>query len=92
MNRLNGMKIAWDNLVSIHVSMFYAQRLLDGVLNHFAERLWGTKTISMFKMGYKMFSDCAKLSSALVPRIKSDRSLNPSFLRPKAVKPFQKRL
>ena len=28
----------------------------------------------MFKMGYEIFSNCAKFSSALVPRIKSDRS------------------
>ena len=29
----------------------------------------------MFKMGWGIFSNCAKLSSALVPRIKNDRSL-----------------
>ena len=29
----------------------------------------------MFKMGYEIFSNCAKLSSTLVPRINSDRSL-----------------
>ena len=74
-NHLNGVKIAWDNLVLFHRSMFLAQRHLDGVLNYFAERWWGTKTLSMFKMGYEIFSNCAKLSSALVPRIKSDRSL-----------------
>ena len=46
-----------------------------GVLNHFPERRWwDTKTVS--KMGYEIFSNCAKLSSALVPRIKSDRSLS----------------
>ena len=32
-------------------------------------------TFSMFKMGYELFSNCAKLSSALVPRIQNDRSL-----------------
>ena len=67
------MKIAGDNLVSR--SMIYAQRLLDGVPNHFAERCWGTKTVSLFKMGYDIFHNCAKLSSALVPRIKIDRTL-----------------
>ena len=30
----------------------------------------------MFKMGCEIFSNCAKLSSALVPRIKNDHSLN----------------
>ena len=35
---LTSMKIAWDKMVSVHVSMFYDQRLLDGVLNNFAER------------------------------------------------------
>ena len=34
MNHLTDMKIAWDYLVSFHISMFYAKRLLDGVLNH----------------------------------------------------------
>ena len=55
--------------------MFYAQRLLDGVLNHFAERWWGMKMVSLFKVGYKIFSNSVELSSALVPRIKSERSL-----------------
>ena len=74
-NHMNGMKIARDNLVSFHRSMFLAQRLLGGVLNHFAERWWGMKTVSMFKMGYEIFSNCVKSSSALVPKIKNDRSL-----------------
>ena len=30
MNHLNGVKIAWDDLVPFHRSMFLAQRLLDG--------------------------------------------------------------
>ena len=30
MNDLNSMKIVLDNLVSFHISMFYAQRPLDG--------------------------------------------------------------
>ena len=38
MNYLTRMKIARENLLSIPKSMFYAQRLLDGVLNHFAVR------------------------------------------------------
>ena len=33
------------------------------------------KTFPMFKMGHEIFSKCTKLSSALVPRIKNDRSL-----------------
>ena len=37
MNHLTCMKIAWDSLVSIQVSMFYAQNLLDGLLNNFPE-------------------------------------------------------
>ena len=75
MNHLNGMKIARDNLVYFHRSMFFAQGLLGGVLKHFAERWWGMKTSSMFKIGYEIFSNSAKLSSARYPRIKSDRSL-----------------
>ena len=35
------------------------------------------ENISMFKLGYEIFS-CAKLSSALAPRIKKDSSLNGS--------------
>ena len=77
MNHLTSTKIAWDNLLSVHISMLYAQGLLDGVLNHFAERLWGMKTFSIFKRGYEIFSNCVKLSSALVPRIKNDRPLIP---------------
>ena len=60
---------------------FFAQRLLDGVLKHFAERWWGTTTISMFKMGHEIFSYCVKLSSTQVPRIKSDRSLIKSIIK-----------
>ena len=33
------------------------------------------KTFSMFNMGYEVSSNGAKLSSALLPRIKNDRSL-----------------
>ena len=73
MNNLTGMKIASDNLVPAH--MLYVQRLLEGVLNHFAERSSGTKTIFMFKMGYEIFFNFVKSSSALVPRIKNDCSL-----------------
>ena len=47
---------------------------------------WGTKpfllnddgvreTFSMFQMGFETLSNCAKLSSALVPRIRNDGSL-----------------
>ena len=75
MKHLTGMKIAWDNLVSVNRSMFYAQRFLDGILNNFAERLRGTKIFLCSKMGYESFTNSAKLSSALVPRIKNDRSL-----------------
>ena len=76
MSQLNGMKISRGNSVSSYRSMFYPLRFLDGVLNHFAERCGGTKTIYVCKMGYAIFSYCAKLSSALVPEIKSDRSLH----------------
>ena len=38
MNHLTSMKTAWNNLVSSYISMLYAQRLLEEVLNHFAER------------------------------------------------------
>ena len=56
MNYLTSMKIASDdNLVSVHISMFYAQRPLAGVAKHLAERRWGTKTSSVFKMGYENF-------------------------------------
>ena len=34
------------------------------------------KTPSTFKMGYEIFSNCAKLSPALVPRIKNNRFLS----------------
>ena len=64
------------NIVFVYRYKFYAQEILDGVLNHFAERWWATKTFSRSKMGHETFSNCAKLSSALVPRIKNDRSLN----------------
>ena len=53
----------------------YTSIYLDGVPNHFTERWWGMKTNSMFKMGYEVFFDYVKLSSALVPRIKNDHSL-----------------
>ena len=43
--------------------------------NHFAERWWGKKTVSTFKIGDEIFPNCAKLSSAQVPRIKNDRFL-----------------
>ena len=39
-------------------------------------------TVSMFKMGYEIFSDSAKLSSTLVPSIKSDPSLRLGQSRP----------
>ena len=48
---------------------------LDGVPNHFTERWWGMKTYSIFKIGFEIFFDYVKLSSALVPRIKNDHSL-----------------
>ena len=72
-NDMSGMNIA--SLVSLHRSMFYARILLDALLNRYAERWWGIKAVSKLKMGYEIFSSCAKLSSALVPTVKSDRSL-----------------
>ena len=47
---------------------------MDGVLNHFAQRWWVTKAFSMFKMGYEIFSNCVKLSSALESKMKNDGS------------------
>ena len=38
MNPLTSIQNAWYNLVSVQLAMFYGQRLLDGALNHFAER------------------------------------------------------
>ena len=39
MNHLTSMKIAWDNMLSTHISMFYGKDFwMPGVLNHFAER------------------------------------------------------
>ena len=67
---------AWDNFVSVHISMFYAQRLLDGVLSYLLKDDGVCKIFSMFKMEYEI-SSCVKLSSALVPRVKNDRSLKP---------------
>ena len=32
------MKIACDKLVAVNISMLYAQIILDGVLNDFADR------------------------------------------------------
>ena len=80
MNYLTSMKIASDaNLVSFHVSMFYAQRLLDGIVNNCEEDGGFQKTFSMFKMGYENFFKCTNLSSALIPRInKNDHSLSSS--------------
>ena len=52
MNHLTGMKIAWGNLVLAHISMLYAQRFLDGVLNHFAEIWWGYENCFLFKLGW----------------------------------------
>ena len=43
--------------------------------NHFTERWWDKKIFSIFKMGYEVFFDDMKLSSALIPRIKNDHSL-----------------
>ena len=50
MNHLTSMKIAWDNLVPVNVLRIKTSAWV-GVLNHFAERLWGTKTCSVFKDG-----------------------------------------
>ena len=35
----------------------------------------GRKNFSVYNMGYNISDNCVKLSSALVPRIKNDRSL-----------------
>ena len=78
-NHSNGMKIAWNNMVCIHRFMLCARRLRNEILNHFAGKWWEAKTVSMFKMGYEIFSNCAKVSSAIVPRVKNDCSLKMKF-------------
>ena len=45
MNHLNGMKIAWDNLVSFHKSMFMHIDLWVGVPDHFAEKDLGVRKL-----------------------------------------------
>ena len=56
MNRLTSMKIAWDNMVSAHISTLYGQRLLGGVLNHFAERGMGYEYFFYIQDGGMKFS------------------------------------
>ena len=51
MNYLTSKKIAWDNLVSVHISMFYAKRLPDRVLNYFAEDDGGTENFYYVQSG-----------------------------------------
>ena len=88
-------RVVWNHLgklsICVHIFIPYTQRLLDdGVPNHSAERCGVQKHLFIFKMGYENFSNCVKISSALVPRIKNDRSLRmpqtPLFSRPE---PFQ---
>ena len=43
MSPLTGGRIACGNLVSVHMCMFYVQRLLDRVLNHFSESWYSTQ-------------------------------------------------
>ena len=38
MSHLTSMKITWDNVLFADISFFYGQRILDGVVNHLAER------------------------------------------------------
>ena len=45
MNHLTSMRITGDNMVSVYISMFYAQIPLYGVLNHLAERRWGYENL-----------------------------------------------
>ena len=51
-----------------------SRKIFYVVPNHFTERWWGTKIFS--KMGYGIFLNCVKSSSALVSRVKNDCSLN----------------
>ena len=53
-NDLISMKIAWDNLVLNHLSMFYAQRRPDG-----------NESILLNDGGTKKLFQCVKLSFAL---------------------------
>ena len=74
---LNSMNIARENLQSVHISVLYAQGLLDGGTKPFLLNDDGVRdTFSMFKMGDEVFSNFVKLSSAPAPRNKNDRSLN----------------
>ena len=75
LNHLNGMRMTWDKLLSVFICMFDAQRLLNRVLNHFTERWWSSKIFlcSIWGMN-ETFSNCEKLSSALVPRTENDCS------------------
>ena len=52
MNHLNSMKIAWENFLSVHISMLYAQGLLDGGAKPFLLNDDGVRdSSSMFEMG-----------------------------------------
>ena len=73
---MNHLTSIYENrLGQLAICPYIYAGLLDGVLNHFAERWWGTKNFFYVQDGVWNFSNCAKLSSALVPRIKNDHSL-----------------
>ena len=44
MNHLNSVKIAWDNIISVHISIFYGQTESFG---------WSTKPFCRKMMEYK---------------------------------------
>ena len=79
MNHLNGIKIVWGNLVSVHVLTLYAQIVLmghctillkdGGVRKLFLCSRWGMKFSLILRNHPRPW---------LVPRIKSDHSLKKS--------------
>ena len=72
-----------ENLLSVHLSKLYAQGLLDGGTKPFLLNDDGVRdTFSVFKMGYEIFSNCAKISSVRAPRNQNDRFLRSSFHLP----------
>ena len=60
-NHLKSMKIAWDNLVSVHIYVLCTKTSgWGGVINHLAERWRGTKTFFV-QDGVKNFLHLCKI-------------------------------
>ena len=81
MNHLTSMKIDENRLGKLgicpYIYVFYAQRLLDGVLNHFAERGWGTTTFLCSRWGMKVSLNVLNYPP---PWIQNDRSFDMKVL------------